>query len=108
MRKLLLLLLTCVLLVSCGGDEPNPCLMSKDFIKQDLTFPDEAEMSAFDCSSETNSDGSYTILRKVKAQNAFGVESSYVYKVRLRFNGGITTDINNWELIGIISEEYRQ
>jgi len=105
--KKIMLVLSILLFISCGSSEPNPCLMSEDFIKQDLKYPEEAELSSFDCSSETNSDGSYTILRKIIAKTAFGVKSTYVYKVTLSYNGGITTDINNWRLIYIKSEEYK-
>lgn len=105
--KKIILVLSIFVFISCGSSEPNPCLMSEDFIKQDLTFPDEAEFSSLDCTSEMNVDGSYTILRKISGKNAFGVQSSYIYKVTLSYNGGITTDINNWTLINIRSEKYQ-
>lgn len=85
----------------------NPCVMSEDFIKKDLRYPNTAKFSTFNCSSEQNGDGSYTVLRKVSAKNAFGVESDFIYKVRIGFTGGNEVDINNWKLIGIQSEEYR-
>lgn len=85
----------------------NPCVISEDFIKQDLRHPDTADFSMFDCSTEKNSDGSFTILRKVSAENAFGVKSSFIYKVKLGFKGGEWTDTSNWDLINIRSEEYR-
>lgn len=108
MRKLLLILVGFLCFASCGTSEPNPCLMSKDFIKQDLTYPDEAEFSSLDCNSETNADGTYTVLRKVTAKNAFGVKTTFVYKVLLRYNGGIGVDKNNWTLIDMQSEEYKK
>ena len=83
------------------------CEMSKDFIKQDLNYPKSADFSILDCSVENNSDGSYTILRKVGAQNAFGVESEFIYKVSLAYTGGIEVDIKNWKLISIRSEEVK-
>ena len=107
MKKIILFLLTITFLISCGSDEPNPCLMSEDFIKNDLKFPKEASMSVFDCSKETNSNGSYTILTKIGAKNSFGIEKEFIYKVTLSYNGGITTDISNWTLTNIQSEEYK-
>ena len=104
MKKLLLLLT--FMIISCSS-EPSPCVISEDFIKKDLRYPDTAVFSAFDCSTENNSDGSYTILRKVSAQNAFGVQSSFVYKLQLRFKGGDWTETSNWDLISIRSEEYK-
>lgn len=99
--------LFCLIIISCGSSEPNPCIMSEDFIKKDLKYPDEAEFSSFDCSSETNSDGTYTILRKISTKNAFGIQSSYIFKVNLSFNGGNPVDSNNWTLLSIQSEEYK-
>lgn len=104
--KKIILLLSILLFLSCGSSEPNPCLMSEDFIKKELAYPDEADFSSFDCSTESNPDGSYTILRKVSAKNAFGVQSSYIYKVTLSYNGGNTVDMGNWTLINIQSQQY--
>lgn len=83
----------------------NVCLTSQDFIKQDLKNPSSADFSSFDCSSERNSNGSYTILRKVSAKNSFGVEKEFIYKVTLGFKGGNWVDLTNWDLIKIQSEE---
>lgn len=105
--KKIMLLIAVLLFISCGSSEPNACLMSEDFIKKELAYPDEAEFSSFDCSSESNADGTYTVLRKVSAKNTFGVQSSYIYKVTLSFNGGNAVDINDWTLINIQSEEYK-
>lgn len=105
MKRILFLPLV-ILMFSCGSSEPNPCLMSEDFIKKELKFPNEAKFSILDCSSEKNADGSYTILRKVEAKNAFGMQSSYIYKVTMNYNGGIPTDIKNWSLVDMRSEEF--
>lgn len=88
-------------------EDVNPCIISEDFIKQDLRHPSTADFSSFDCSTTKNDDGTYTILRKVSAQNSFGVESSYIYKVQLGFKGGNRVDMSNWDLINIRSEEFR-
>lgn len=88
-------------------DDANPCIISKDFIKQDLNNPATADFSMFDCSTDKNSDGTYTVLRKVSAQNSFGVEKEFIYKLKLGFKGGNWVDISNWDLIKIQSEEYK-
>lgn len=85
----------------------NVCIMSKDFIKKDLYNPSTVSFSSFDCTVEKQSDGSYTVLRKVGAKNALGVKKEYIYKLRIAFLGGNDVDIKNWKLIGIISEEYK-
>ncbi|WP_395058221.1 hypothetical protein [Flavobacterium sp.] len=88
-------------------DDANPCVMSEDFIKKDLYNPTTADFSMFDCSTERNSDGTYTILRKISAKNSLGVEKEYIYKLKLGFKGGNWVDISNWDLINMRSEEYR-
>lgn len=88
-------------------ESANPCIISEDFIKQDLRHPSTADFSMFDCSTDKNSDGTYTILRKVAAKNSLGVESSFIYKVTLGFKGGNWVDMNNWTLIKMQSEEYK-
>jgi len=85
----------------------NVCLNSEDFIKEDLNYPRTADFSIFDCSVENNNDGSYTVLRKVRAKNAFGVESEFIYKVSLGFIGGNDIDIKNWKLINMRSQELK-
>ncbi len=85
----------------------DPCIISKDFIERNLRYPSSADFSMFDCSKEQNADGSYTVLRKVGAKNAFGVESEFIFKVRFGFKGGNDVDINDWELINIQSEEVK-
>ena len=87
--------------------DANPCIISEDFIKQDLRHPSTASFSSLDCSTDKNSDGTYTILRKVSAKNSFGIESSFIYKLRLGFKGGNWVDMNNWTLINLQSEEVR-
>ena len=85
----------------------NACIIAKDFIKKDLYNPSTADFSVLDCSAEQNTDGSYTVMRKVSAQNSLGVEREFIYKLRIGFKGGEWTEISNWTLIKIQSEEYR-
>jgi len=90
-----------------SDESANPCIIAKDFIKQDLRNPSTADFSIFDCSTDKNADGTYTILRKVSAQNSFGIESTYIYKLKLGFKGGNWVDMSNWVLIKMQSEEYK-
>lgn len=85
----------------------NVCVISKDFIKQDLQNPSTADFSIFDCSTEKNSDGTYTVLRKIAAKNSLGTEKEYVYKLKLGFKGGNWTDKKNWVLIKMQSQQYK-
>ncbi|RRT94157.1 hypothetical protein [Empedobacter falsenii] len=93
--------------ISSYLESRHSCSMSEDFIKMDLLNPKTADFSLFDCNTERNSDGSYTILRKVSAQNSFGVEKEFIYKVTIAYTGGNELDKTNWKLINIRSEEYR-
>ena len=93
--------------ISSYLESRHSCSMSEDFIKMDLLNPKTADFSLFDCNTERNSDGSYTILRKVSAQNSFGVEKEFIYKVTIGYTGGDELEKSNWELINIRSEEYR-
>ena len=105
MKKIIIAMLF-MLMFSCD-DKPNLCIVSEDFIKQDLQNPLTAEFSSLDCTSEINADGSYTVLRKVIAQNSAGVKKEYVYKLMLKQNGGEWTEKANWTLLDMKSEEYR-
>lgn len=89
-----------------ADESANPCIVSEDFIKQDLSNPSTADFSIFDCSADKNSDGTYTVLRKVSAKNSLGIEKEFVYKVKLGFKGGNWVDMNNWTLINIQSQQY--
>lgn len=79
--------------------------MAFDFIKEDLKFPLEAEHSILDC-SQTKNNNQYTVLTKVRAKNALGVQTEFVYKLELEFLGGISVEKKNWHLNRIRSEVY--
>jgi hypothetical protein len=83
------------------------CLISKYFIKQDLINPSTADFSMFDCVSEVNQNKSLTILRRVSARNKFGIESQFIYKLKIAYLGGNEGDPKNWRLLGLTSEEYK-
>ena len=105
--KKLLFLFTAVFFIACGSDSPNACLMSEDFIKMDLNFPKEASFPMLDCNTTDNGNGNYTVLRKISAKNAFGMETEIIYKLELHYKGGVDVDSNNWELISIRSEKVK-
>lgn len=89
-----------------GSKEPNACFASETFIKSDLKFPKEAELPFLECHVTEKDSDTYTVLRKVTAVNAFGVEQDYIYKVKLRFLGGDELEKGNWELISLRKEVY--
>jgi hypothetical protein len=86
----------------------NPCLISEDFIKEDLRNPETADFSMFDCTHKINELGYHRVLRSVKAKNSFGVEKKLIYEVVLEYNGGSEYDYNSWSLISIRFEEMKR
>lgn len=108
-RSLLIgfLVLGALSLNSCGDSSPNACAMSEDFIKRDLNYPNSADFNFLDCNSTNDGNGEYTVLRKITAKNAFGVSKDYIYKVVLKYKGGVAVDNNNWEVVSMRKEEYR-
>ena len=105
MKKLLLI--AGLAMLSACSDKPNACVMSESFIKQELNFPKEASFPMLDCNTTDNGGGNYTVLRKISAKNAFGMETEYIYKLELYYKGGVEVDQNNWELKSIRSEEVK-
>lgn len=87
------------------SESKHACSMSEDFIKMDLRNPSTAKFSMFDCNVERNANGSYTILRKVKAKNKLGVEGEIIYKVVIGYVNGHELDTSSWKLISIQSQE---
>lgn len=81
-----------------NNEEPNPCAVAADFIKEDLNYPDESDISAFDCHSTIENNGSYTVLQKFSAKNAFGMQKTYIYKLNFIYLGGIEYDKSSWSL----------
>lgn len=106
MKKLLFFATGMFLLAACDGG-PNPCMMSEAYVKHELNFPNEAEMSFLDCNSEKLSNGNYRVLRKVTGKNAFGMSETFIYEIVMKYNGGESVDQNNWQLESIRSEKTR-
>jgi lipoprotein len=79
-------------------------VMSQDFVKAKIRYPKEAKFqSNFIC--EQKSDGSYNLLAKFTAKNAYGVTSEYVYKINLVYSGGDWSNRANWRCLSLILED---
>lgn len=89
------------------SDSKNPCLISEHFIKQDLNYPDNSEIPFLECNITETNGNEYTILRKVEASNAFGVKKTYIYKVKMAYVDGEESDAENWVLLEMRNEEYK-
>ncbi|WP_329805396.1 hypothetical protein [Flavobacterium facile] len=86
----------------------NPCMISEDYIKSDLSNPATADFSIFDCVKEFDGINTYTVLKKVSVKNSFGVEKELIYKLSLKYKGGNELDTSSWELVSMRSEEYKK
>lgn len=87
--------------------EDFACVVSEDFIKEQLNYPADAEFSLMDCIKKSDSTGSVTVWNKVVLKNSFGVKKDYIFKLKLVYLGGVEIEKKNWTLISIHSEEYR-
>lgn len=89
---------------STSTTEPTACsihaYVAGAVIEGYTKYPDEARKpSCTEASLVKNSDGTYTMTGYVIAPNAFGTEGRVYYSVDLRFKGGNTTSLDNWEVV---------
>ena len=69
--------------------------MSEEFVSSRMKYPAEVEFDGDRRGAETSSN-EYNVFQKFTAKNAFGVKSSYVYKIHMIYKTGDWADINNW------------
>lgn len=95
--------------VSTGNDLPviedrEKCvIISEEFVLSKVKFPKETEVK-YSTAVFENSGESSTVLNQFTTKNAFGVKTSGVYKIVLKFSDGDWTDKNNWEYSSFIIE----
>lgn len=83
--------------------EDRAYIIAQSFVKDRLKSPKTAEFS-FECKCEYNmSTKTYYITSFVDAQNSFGALLRMNFVCRLKFNGGDWADINNWNLLEIVT-----
>ena len=105
-----LLLITCliaVLLTSCEDNKPTftrAAIISENFVSPRMKYPAEVEFEGDRRGSET-SQNEYDVFQKFTAKNAFGVKSSYVYKIHMIYKSGDWTDVNSWTYDSLVIEE---
>jgi hypothetical protein len=107
MKRLLFLFFALISFLSCedkGATLTRAGIASEDFVKARLKYPAEAEFER-DIRGESVSDSTFVVYQKFNAKNAFGVRSSYVYKVKMVYLGGDWTDTNNWTYSNLIIED---
>ena len=111
MKKVLLLAVMAILLISCNNtskipilDDGNKCaIMSEDFVKSKLKYPEETDFQTSSFVHEREGCAAI-ILNRFTSKNGFGVTITYTYKIWLQFKGGEWNDINNWSYDKLIIE----
>lgn len=102
MKKFLIFLLSTIILVGCDTDVTvsNAVIKAEDFIKEDLLFPDDAEIS--NGRGEKISENYYHVVYDVKAKDINGGMVPLKSSVRLYYKGeGDWTDEANWRCSSI-------
>jgi hypothetical protein len=85
--------------------ERSKCIViSKDIVKENLTYPEEAKFST-SFVHEENGYGKCIVLGQVTASNAFGVKTKYTFKIWMAHNGKEWAERRNWELEKLILED---
>lgn len=98
MKKVLILILLIMSVVACEDNKPTVTragIMSEDIVRGKMKFPDEVEFDN-DYRGKEVSDKEFEVYQKFTAKNAFGVKSSYVYKIQMVYIGGEWADSKNW------------
>lgn len=109
MKKCLFLTtyLVVLFLTACEDNKPTfarAAIISEDFVSPRMKYPAEVEFEGDRRGSET-SPNEYDVYQKFTAKNAFGVKSSYVYKIHMVYKSGDWTDVNSWTYDSLIIEE---
>jgi hypothetical protein len=76
-------------------------VISQNYVKQKLTYPEEADFPTLPVSSELNKDNVYNVIADVTTKNGFGVKIDVHYQCLLKFKGGDDADNNNWQLVDL-------
>ena len=107
MKKMIyFILITISLFYSCGSfvTETEVYVASQDFVKEHLSYPEEADFITGSSIVEENPDNEYTIYAKFTSPNALGVDSKFLYKMEIKYLGGDWVKKSNWECKYLIIE----
>lgn len=74
-------------------------LISQEFVKHQLDFPEEADFPFLAIESFEYQDNIYTISSEVTGKNAFGVKIKKRYSCQLQYLGGEEFQLANWKKI---------
>lgn len=81
-------------------DWTEASVMSEQFVKGFMKFPDNVNFIKESRNVNEEGDGVFKITGRLKANNTFGQAIPYTYNVRIRYNGGDWTYKSNWSFMG--------
>lgn len=96
-----------LILTACEDNKPTftrAAIISEEFVSPRMKYPAEVKFDGDRRGSETSAN-EYDVFQKFTAKNAFGVKSSYVYKIHMIYKSGDWTDINSWTYNLLVIED---
>ena len=76
-------------------------IQCQDFVRDNLRSPSSADFPFFAGGAVAMGNNAYMVRSYVDAQNAFGAAIRNDYVCQIRFTGGESADIRNWDLIDL-------
>lgn len=80
-------------------------VIAQDFVKKQFKYPKETSFEKLTVKHEHLKPYQCSVLGKVTAKNAYGVQVNYIYKIWLQYLDGEWTDTKNWLQVKIVLEE---
>ena len=80
-------------------------VISKDYVKNKLSFPEEADFDSAPMHSEVYADSTFKEIGNVVAKNAFGVKIKYRFTCYLKYLGGKDSNDASWSLEKVDMEQ---
>ena len=74
-------------------------LISKEYAKNYLTYPAEANFDFMPVSKNSLGDNTYEVVGNVETKNGFGVKINKTYKAIMKFTGGEPAAASSWQLV---------
>jgi len=87
--------------VSSSDKTSAAYIVSKEFVKSHLDFPEEAEFPLMPVMSDIqeDTDSLYRVVGEVTFPNSFGVKSKKRYILRMKYLGGEELNPRSWKVV---------
>lgn len=106
MKKIFILITLIISMISCEDNKPTLTragIISEEIVKNKMRYPAEVEFDGEYRGKEVAAN-EFEVYQKFTAKNAFGVRSSYVYKIHMVYISGEWEDAKNWTYIDLTIE----